>query len=84
MRRQRIENIKQENRSQKGWIIGLSIATGVLGLSTIGLAVANGVSMQQSKQYETELQNVYQKNLYDLVEGVNNAEIKLSKAINSS
>lgn len=83
MKRQRIENIKQENKSQKGWIIGLSIATGVLALSTTGLAVATGVNMSQSMQFQTELENVYQKNLYDLVEGVNNAEIKLSKAISS-
>jgi len=80
----KIENLQDKNDTKKGWIIGLSIATGVLALTSGGLAVANSQMMNKAGQYETELQNVYQKNLYDLVEGVNNAEIKLSKAINSS
>jgi germination protein YpeB len=64
-------------------IIGLSIATGALGLTSLGLATMNWVNMSQSQAVQTELENVYQRNLFDLVEGVNNAEIKLSKAITS-
>ena len=73
-----------QGRSQRGVIIGLSIATGALALTSVGLGIVNGVYMSQSGQYQTELENVYQKNLYELVEGINNAEIKLSKAINSN
>lgn len=78
------ENEKIKDRRKNGWIIGLSISTGALALTSVGLAVANNNNMNIASEYETQLENVYQKNLYDLVEGVNNAEIKLSKAINSN
>ncbi len=76
-------NFEERKKTKNGWIVGLSITTGALALTSLGLAFANNQNQQNAKNYESQLQNVYQKNLYDLVEGVNNAEIKLSKAINS-
>ena len=76
--------LERSNRHQRGAIVGLSIATGALALTSLGLALALANEQNQTMQAETELANVYQKNLYDLVEGVNNAEIKLSKAISSN
>ena len=70
-------------KRMRGSIVGLSIATGALALTSLGLATLNWVNMSESKSVQTELENVYQRNLFDLVEGVNNAEIKLSKAITS-
>ena len=65
-------------------IVALSITTGALALTSLGLALTSSTYMSDVSNYESQLENVYQKNLYDLVEGVNNAEIKLSKAINSN
>ncbi len=73
-----------KSKAMRGAIVGLSIATGILGLSTIGFGVAYGVTQSQANDYGTRLENVYQKNFYDLVDSVNNAEIKLSKILNSS
>lgn len=75
---------KQNNKTQKRWIVGLAFASGGLMLATAGLGIANASYMRETRQYQNELENVYQKNLYDLVEGVNNAEVKLSKAISSN
>ena len=79
---------KEEHRSNKkgmkAAIITLSITTGLLGLSTIGFGIGYGVMQSRADNYGTNLENVYQKNFYDLVDSVNNAEIKLSKVINSS
>ena len=75
---------KRAKKRYKGAVIGLSIATGVLALSTIGLAVVNNVNMSTSMQMESQLDNVYKKSLYDLVESVNNAEIKLSKVLSTN
>lgn len=78
-----VEN-KKEKRFPKSVVVGLSIAVGVLGLSTIGFGVAYGCMMATTTQYATQLENVYQKNLYDLVESVNNTETKLSKILASN
>lgn len=73
-----------KRRYTKGLVIGLSVAVGVLGLSTIGLATAYGCTQSAANQYSIQLENVYQKNMYDLVESVNNTETKLSKILAAS
>lgn len=86
-------NDKKENKKQNkpasakaknGVIIGLAIATGVLGASTIGLAISTGITADKAEDYGNRLEAVYQKSFYDLVDNVNNAEIKLSKVLASS
>lgn len=68
----------------KGAVIGLSIATGVLGLSTIGLGIGYGMSMSQANSYSLQLENIYKKNYYELVDTVNTADINISKLLASS
>lgn len=74
-------NIKEKGKRKT--IIGLSIAVAVLMTSTISLGVVLGIENSTMNNYGTSLENVYQKNLYDLVESVNNVEIKLSKILAS-
>ena len=71
-------------KGRKKAIIGLTIATSILGATTLGLSIAYATTQAYSTSYETQLENVYQKNLYDLVESINNAETKLSKILVSS
>lgn len=73
-----------KKRYSKGVVVGLSVATAVLALSTIGLAIAFGTSESQRMDYGVQLENVYQKNMYDLIESVNNVETKLSKVLASN
>lgn len=68
----------------KGAVIGLSIATGVLGLSTIGLGIGYGMSMSQANSYSLQLENIYKKNYYELVDAVNTADMNISKLLASS
>lgn len=75
---------KREKSFPKSVVIGLSVAVGVLGLSTIGLGIAYGCMASTTNDYAIQLENVYQKNLYDLVESVNNTETKLSKILVSN
>ena len=75
---------KREKHFPKSVVIGLSVAVGVLGLSTIGLGIAYGCMASTTNDYAIQLENVYQKNLYDLVESVNNTETKLSKILVSN
>ena len=85
-----MKEVRNQNRelergcgSRRNTIVGLSIALGVFAASTLGLGIAYGISQSNLNRNETQLENVYQKNLYDLVESVNNSETKLSKVLAS-
>ena len=67
--------LERERGSRRNTIVGLSIALGVFAASTLGLGIAYGISQSNLNRNETQLENVYQKNLYDLVESVNNSYI---------
>ena len=75
---------KKKNDGKKAAIIALAITTGVLGATTTGFAIGYGITQSQANDYGNRLESVYQKNFYDLVDSVNNTEIKLSKVLNSS
>ena len=72
-----------ENKRKNGAIIGLSIATAVLALSTIGLGVGVCVSQHNAMNYRADLENVYNNNFYNLLDSVNNLENKISKTLSS-
>lgn len=75
---------RKTNKKQKGWIIALSITSGVLALSTLGLGVGLGVTNSKAMQYKTELENIHSDNFYNLLDSVNNLETKLSKTLSST
>ena len=49
---------KREKRFPKSVVIGLSVAVGVLGLSTIGLGIAYGCMARTTNDYAIQLENV--------------------------
>ncbi len=67
----------------KGAVIGLSIATGILGLTTIGCAIGWGINMGMATEYATQVENIYKKNYFELVDNVNSADTKISKLLAS-
>ena len=75
--------LEKREKSKRRTITALSVALGAFAAATLGLSVAYGVSMKKEQNYSAQLENVYQKNLYDLVESVNNTETKLSKVLAS-
>lgn len=82
--REKKSNSQTNHGNKKGVMIGLAIATGILGATTLGFGIGYGIVQGQANDYGTKLENVYQKNFYELVDSVNNQEIKLSKVIESS
>lgn len=74
------EKIKKKNKI----ITGLSIATALLAVSTVGLGIGFAITDSQAMRYKTELENSYQSNFYSLVDSVNNLETKISKTLNST
>lgn len=76
------KDIEKEKNKKKA-IIGLSIATAILGVSTLGLGIAYGVSNAQVGSYSLMLENIYQKNYYELVDNVNKADMNISKLLAS-
>ena len=75
---------KKKNKKNKGAIIGLAIATGVLGVSTLGLGIGFGIADGKAMEYRNKLVNVYNENFYNMLDSVNNLENKLSKTLNAS
>lgn len=85
MKGQKVEkDLNKKEKNRKKIITGLSVVCGILAISTLSLGIAFGVSEAYMQKYGTQLENVYQKNLYDLVESVNNTDTKLGKILVSN
>lgn len=79
------EEISKKNFQKKNKTIKiLAFSTSILALSSIGLGVAYALEMRQSENYKLSLENVYEKNFYNLLDSVNTAENDLSKVLASS
>lgn len=74
---------KKRKKSYKGAVIGLTIATSILGATTLGLGVAYGITQNQASNYGLQLENIYKKNYYELVDSVNSADMQISKLLAS-
>lgn len=74
---------KREKNKYKGALVGLTIATSILGASTLGLGIAYGITQGQSNSLSMQLENLYKKNYFELVDSVNSTDMKLSKLLAS-
>ncbi len=84
MKNQENRNEKNKtNKGSKGAIIGLSVATGILGATTLGLGIAYGITQGQASGYSMQLENIYKKNYYELVDSVNSSDMQISKLLAS-
>ena len=70
---------KTRNKANVGLVIALCIVSGLLIISSI-LWLTN---MSKVNNMGLTIDSVYQKNFYDLVDNVNNAEVKMSKVLAS-
>ncbi len=64
-------------------VVGLAIATGLLGAGTIGFGIGYAVTQSQATSFSMQLENIYKRNYYDLVDNTNNADMKISKILAS-
>lgn len=71
--------VEKRNRANFWLVVALCVA-GVLLIATTTLWLANSA---RANSNGNAMENVYQRNFYDLVDNVNNAEIKLSKVLAS-
>ena len=67
----------------KNTIIGLSVAAGIFGLSTLGLGISYGITNANYKNATTQLEAVYKKNYYELADNVNSCDTNISKLLAS-
>jgi predicted PurR-regulated permease PerM len=71
---------KQHSRTNVGLVIALCIVSALLVL----FATLYSVQSSKSNNLANSLEDIYQKNIYELVDNVNNTEIKLSKTLSSN
>ena len=79
-----LHETKREKKGLKSAVVGLSVAVAILGVTTTALGVAYGITQTQANTYGTQLENVYQKSYYELVDSANNADTDMSKLLNSN
>lgn len=75
---------RQRNRTRKSTILGLAVATGILGATTLGLGISYGVTNTKMDAVSNQLEAVYKKNYYELVDSANSCDTDISKLLASS
>lgn len=68
-----------ENKKQKARNIFTLVMIILFVVAVIVMIVLYSISLNDKQKLQTKLENVYQKNFYELVDNVNNAQIKLDK-----
>lgn len=76
-------NEEKTNLSKKS-VITLIVFTVVFGILAITFSILYAIDMTQLERTSINLENVYQRTFYDLVESVNNTETKMSKLLAST
>jgi len=71
---------KKITKSNRGLVIAVWILSALLLITLILYAV----TMQNAMNTALDLEDVYQKNFYDLVDNINNTETKLAKTLSST
>lgn len=72
--------LAKERKRANFWLGVALIVVGALLIATTILWVVNA---SKNKDLSMQIENVYQKNFYDLIDNVNNAEVKLGKVLAS-
>ncbi len=62
---------------------GLIVAITILSILLVAFIVLYSLSMSRQNQLKVDLENIYQRNFNELVDNVNNSDIKLSKVLAS-
>ena len=75
--------MENTTNKSKNKIIILSVFVAVLAVLTIVFCVLYAVTKTGYETTSINLENIYQRSFYDLVDNVNNTEIKLAKLISS-
>lgn len=83
MKKNKDEQSKNKINKCKKTPVGLIVACSILGGAVLGLGTLLYFSYQDSSDYAMKLESIYQKSYYDFADNLNNAEIKISKAIST-
>ena len=72
--------MSRTKKRNTGWIVAVSVLSALLAL----FVVLYAISQNQNAENMNMLENIYQKNFYELVDNVNNTENKLAKALSAT
>lgn len=70
----------ESKRKQRVWLI---VALSIVGALLIAFVIMYSVSMAKQNELKVQLENIYQRNFNELVDNINNTDIKLSKVLAS-
>ena len=75
---------KEKANISKASLVTLIVFVGVLGVMMTVFCVLYAVNKKAYHESSVNLENVYQRSFFDLVDDINNAEVKLGKLVNST
>lgn len=75
-----METVKTKKRVSAGFIVALSIISALL----LAFVIMYSISMSNENKLKVQLENIYQRNFTELVDNINNTDIKLSKVLASN
>lgn len=75
--------IMQDRQNAKKTKIALIIAVSVLAITTLVFSILYFTTTKTSSELKVSLENIYEKNMNELIDNVNNSEVKLSKVLAS-
>ncbi len=75
---------KNRFKTRKSTIAGLSVATAILGATTLGLGISQGITNTKIQETENQLEGYYKKNYYDLIDSTNSCDTEMSKLLSAS
>jgi len=81
------DGIKENNTSitkLRRTNFGLLVTSCILAVLLVGVSMLYATNIRTANGYALNLEDIYQKNFYDLVDNVNNTETKLAKTLSSS
>lgn len=81
----KLTNLSKEKANiSKAGLLTLYVFVGVLGIMMTVFCVLYAVNKKAYTESSVNLENVYQRSFFDLVDDVNNAEVKLGKIVNAT
>ena len=75
---------KEKSNFSKASVITLIVFVAVLGVLMSVFCILYALEKTKQEEKSVALENVYQRSFFDLVENINNTEIKMAKLLNST
>lgn len=76
----KVKTVRTKTRISVGSVVAICILGGLF----LVVSILYAITLQTANNYALSLENLYEKNFYDLVDNINNTETKLAKTLSAN